>query len=118
VISDGKLHVKITSPLKDNQLLNGQLNVSLTEDSAVTLSAVSTADVNAVVSYYWSVSKRSSTGVTSVLAAPVGQSVSFTPSGFTCGTTEITIAVIAIADLGQIANDDIHATVYSECDPQ
>jgi serine protease len=118
VISDGKLHVKITSPAKDAQLVNGQLNVSLTNDVAATLSAASTSDAGASVTYNWSVTKVSFTGVSSPVATFAGQSVSFTPTAFPCGSTKIDLSVTAINDLGQMDNDHVQGTVYKQCEPE
>jgi hypothetical protein len=64
------------------------------------------------------VTKVSFTGVSSPIATFAGQSVSFTPTNFLCGSTKIELSVTAINDLGQMANDHVQGTVYKQCKPE
>lgn len=119
VVSDGKLHVKITSPSKDNvRLDDGSLKVSFTNETASTLSAVSTSDVQGGVTYVWTLTKVDGDGVTRPFASLNGQTVSFTPSGFRCGTSAVRLNVLAINQTGERAHDVVNATVGRFCDPE
>jgi hypothetical protein len=112
------LRQKITSPLKDNQLLNGELAVSFTDGTAATLSAVSTRDVTGGVTYSWNVTRQNSNGVATVVATLSGQSVTFTPSAFPCSGSGVEVEVVAIDELGNMASDKVPGSVFRHCDPK
>jgi len=119
VVSDGNLHVKITSPAKDNELTEaGKLRVTVEMDALATLGAASTSDVDGGVTYNWSLTRTTMAGLTTTIASPSGQSTTFTPTGFACGFTPINITVTAINKLGQVANDSVVGIVHRFCQPR
>lgn len=112
IVSDGNLHVKITSPLR-----NTNLAVDLEEGEPVTLSAVSTADLHGGATYTWTVT-RISGGVAFPVETLMGQSVSFTPTDLDCGTSDAVISVVAVDTLGQVGNDEVAANAFRFCEPE
>jgi serine protease len=120
VFNDGKLHVKITNPRKENEPSGGKLFVLLDLNVPSTLSAVSTSDAAGGVVYTWNITRKDATGVQHTLATLSGASTTFTPTsgtGFLCGYTPITIAVSAINTVGELANDTVDGMVYRNCPP-
>lgn len=110
VRSDGLLHVAIKSPPRDENL-----EVNLVHGVPVTLFATSNAELSGV-SYTWTVSRVDNGTRTSLTEPPlVGQSVEFTPTGFSCGLTDILISVAGVDTAGRMDDAELTATVFREC---
>ena len=114
VIDDGKLHVKITSPLKDTQL-----RANFKPNTPITLAAATNVDASTVASYTWAVRQFSNNGqLSNGSTFPTGQSVSFTPpmSLENCGPgVAFRIEVFATDTLGRFASDSTDAFMPDDC---
>ena len=113
IVNDGKLHAKITSPLKGvDTFAHIQSKVTATITAAVNVASAT---------YSWNISQVDSNGALSQLGPVLaGQSVSFTPpviSDCSSFDTRYRFYLSANDSLGRLANDSVDVLVPNFCNP-